>query len=55
MPEFYELKSMNNRKFSNLILGITIEIKLKKEDNYDYHQDVTIRVIPNVIFFNVIL
>ncbi|KAK6784140.1 hypothetical protein RDI58_017594 [Solanum bulbocastanum] len=52
MPKFYELKHINKLTFSNLIQGETSEIKLKKEDNYDYYQDVAILKSIYHYFFN---
>ncbi|WMV37311.1 hypothetical protein MTR67_030696 [Solanum verrucosum] len=52
MPEFYELKNINKPSFSNLIQGGTSDIKLKKEDNYDYYQDVAILKSIYHYFFN---
>ncbi|KAK6785538.1 hypothetical protein RDI58_018993 [Solanum bulbocastanum] len=51
MAEFYELKSISKPKFSNLIQGGTSE-KLKKEDNYDYYQDLAILKSIYHYFFN---
>ncbi|KAG5614803.1 hypothetical protein H5410_014627 [Solanum commersonii] len=52
MPEFYELKPIGKLAFSNIIQGGTSEIKLKKEDNYDYYQDVAILMSLYHYFFN---
>ncbi|KAK4733646.1 hypothetical protein R3W88_007907 [Solanum pinnatisectum] len=52
MPEFYELKPIGRPAFSNIIKGGTFEIKLKKEDNYDYYQDVAILMSIYHYFFN---
>ncbi|KAG5594849.1 hypothetical protein H5410_036081 [Solanum commersonii] len=52
MPEFYELNPINKPTFSNLIQGGTSEIKLKKEDKYDYYQDVAILKSIYYYFFN---
>uniref|UniRef100_M1DD20 Uncharacterized protein n=1 Tax=Solanum tuberosum TaxID=4113 RepID=M1DD20_SOLTU len=52
MPEFYELKPIGKHAFSNIIQGQTSEIKLKKEDNYDYYQDVAILKSIYHYFFN---
>ncbi|KAG5595310.1 hypothetical protein H5410_036542 [Solanum commersonii] len=51
--ELYELKyNINKPSSSNLIQGGTSEIKLKKEDNYDYYQDVAILKSIYHYFFN---
>ncbi|WMV37262.1 hypothetical protein MTR67_030647 [Solanum verrucosum] len=52
MPEFYELNPINKPTFSNLIQGGTSEIKLKREDNYDYYQDIAILKYIYHYFFN---
>ncbi|KAK6785527.1 hypothetical protein RDI58_018982 [Solanum bulbocastanum] len=52
MTEFYELKPISKSTFSNLIQGETSEIKLKKEDNYDYYKDVAILKSIYHYFFN---
>uniref|UniRef100_M1DFP1 Uncharacterized protein n=1 Tax=Solanum tuberosum TaxID=4113 RepID=M1DFP1_SOLTU len=52
MPEFSELKPISKSTFSNLIQGEMSEIKLKKEDNYDYYQDVAILKSIYHYFFN---
>ncbi|KAK4733644.1 hypothetical protein R3W88_007905 [Solanum pinnatisectum] len=52
MPEFYELKRIGKPAFSNIIQGGTFEIKFKKEDNYDYYQDVAILKSIYHYFFN---
>ncbi|KAK4716267.1 hypothetical protein R3W88_014605 [Solanum pinnatisectum] len=52
MPEFYELKPISKPTFSNLVQGGTSEIKVKKEDNYAYYQDVAILKSIYHYFFN---
>ncbi|TMW83037.1 hypothetical protein EJD97_003187 [Solanum chilense] len=50
MPESYELKTISNPNFSNLIQGGTSEIELKKE--YDYCQDLAILKSIYHYYFN---